>query len=69
MRGMFALALWNRKDRRLYLARDAFGEKPLYYGWTGVYLVFGSEMKAIRSHPRFDSEIDRRAVRMLAARA
>jgi asparagine synthase (glutamine-hydrolysing) len=67
--GMFALALWDRKDRRLYLARDRFGEKPLYYGWTGGDFVFGSELKAIRSHPRFENEVDRRAVRMLAARA
>jgi asparagine synthase (glutamine-hydrolysing) len=67
--GMFALALWDKKERRLHLARDRFGEKPLYYGWTGGDFVFGSELKAIRSHPRFDNEIDRRAVRLLAARA
>jgi asparagine synthase (glutamine-hydrolysing) len=66
--GMFALALWDRKERRLHLTRDRFGEKPLYYGWTGGDFVFGSELKAIRTHPRFDNEIDRRAVRLLAAR-
>lgn len=67
--GMFALALWDRKERRLLLARDRFGEKPLYYGWTGGDFVFASELKAIRAHPRFDNEVDRRAVRLLAARA
>jgi asparagine synthase (glutamine-hydrolysing) len=66
--GMFALALWDRKERKLHLARDRFGEKPLYYGWAGGDFVFGSELKAIRSHPGFDNEIDRRAVRLLAAR-
>jgi asparagine synthase (glutamine-hydrolysing) len=67
--GMFALALWDRRERRLYLARDRFGEKPLYYGWAGGDFVFGSELKAIRSHPRFDNRVSRRAVRLLAARA
>jgi asparagine synthase (glutamine-hydrolysing) len=66
--GMFALALWDRKERRLHLVRDRFGEKPLYYGWVGGDFVFGSELKAIRTHPRFSNEIDRRAVRLLAAR-
>jgi asparagine synthase (glutamine-hydrolysing) len=67
--GMFALALWDKKKRRLLLARDRFGEKPLYYGWTGGDFVFASELKAIRSHPRFGNDVDRRAVRLLAARA
>jgi asparagine synthase (glutamine-hydrolysing) len=66
--GMFALALWDRKERRLHLVRDRFGEKPLYYGWVGGDFVFGSELKAIRTHPRFNNEIDRRAVRLLSAR-
>ena len=68
--GMFALALWDRKERRLMLARDRFGEKPLYYGWVGGGdFAFGSELKAIRAHPRFDNEIDRRSVRLLAGRS
>jgi asparagine synthase (glutamine-hydrolysing) len=66
--GMFALALWDRRERRLYLARDRFGEKPLYYGWVGTDFVFGSELKAIRRHPRFASEVDREALRLYAAR-
>lgn len=49
--GMFALALWDRFARRLLLARDRMGEKPLYWGWAGGALVFGSELKALRAHP------------------
>jgi asparagine synthase (glutamine-hydrolysing) len=48
--GMFALAAWDRRDRCLLLARDRFGEKPLYYGWAGGAFVFGSELKALRKH-------------------
>jgi asparagine synthase (glutamine-hydrolysing) len=67
--GMFALALWDRRSRQLHLARDRFGEKPLYYGWTGGDFAFASELKAIRCHPRFANEIDRRALRLFASRA
>jgi asparagine synthase (glutamine-hydrolysing) len=67
--GMFAIALWDRHERRLHLARDRFGEKPLYYGWVGRDFVFGSELKAIRLHPDFDNPIDRAALRPLAHRA
>ena len=66
--GMFALALWDRKERSLLLARDRFGEKPLYYGWVGGDFLFGSELKALRSHPGFDNEIDTAALRLLASR-
>jgi asparagine synthase (glutamine-hydrolysing) len=67
--GMFALALWDLKERRLLLARDRFGEKPLYYGWAGGDFLWGSELKALRAHPGFDNEIDRQALGFLAARA
>jgi asparagine synthase (glutamine-hydrolysing) len=60
--GMFAFALWDRKERLLTLARDRMGEKPLYYGWQGDVFLFGSELKALRAHPNFQAEIDRNAV-------
>ena len=60
--GMFALALWDRHERRLTLARDRLGEKPLYYGWSDGVFLFGSELKALRAHPRFRSEIDRESL-------
>ncbi|MDD4951838.1 MAG: asparagine synthase (glutamine-hydrolyzing) [Desulfovibrionaceae bacterium] len=61
-RGMFALALWDAGERVLYLARDRMGEKPLYYGLTPAGLVFGSELKALRAHPGFKTQINARAV-------
>ena len=57
--GMFALALWDRQERRLYLSRDRIGEKPLYYGWMGSTFLFGSELKALRKHPHFHPRIRR----------
>ena len=60
--GMFAIALWDRQERVLYLARDRMGEKPLYYGWMGRVLLFGSELKALRAHPAWQAEIDRNAL-------
>jgi asparagine synthase (glutamine-hydrolysing) len=60
--GMFAAALWDRRDRELHLLRDRFGEKPLYYGWVGGVFAFGSELKALSALPGFDAELDRRAV-------
>lgn len=63
--GMFAFALWDRAERRLSLARDRLGEKPLYYGWHGDLLLFGSELKALAAHPGFRREVDRGAVALL----
>jgi asparagine synthase (glutamine-hydrolysing) len=60
--GMFAFALWDRRERKLHLCRDRLGEKPLYYGWAGEVFLFGSELKALRSHPAFRGEIDRDAL-------
>ena len=66
--GQFAFGLWDRKERRLSLVRDRFGEKPLYYGWVGSDFVFASELKALRLHPNFAGAIDRRALRLFASR-
>lgn len=61
-KGMFALALWDRVKKRLSLARDRMGEKPLYWGWAGPSLVFGSELKALRAHPECPREVCRAAL-------
>jgi asparagine synthase (glutamine-hydrolysing) len=60
--GMFALALWDRVERRLILARDRIGEKPLYYGWSNGTFLFASELKALEAYPDWRGEIDRGAL-------
>ena len=60
--GMFAFALWDAESRQLILARDRFGEKPLFYGWSGADLVFGSELKALAAHPEWAPSLDRAAL-------
>lgn len=62
--GMFAIAVWDRRLRRLHLIRDRMGVKPLYYGFAGRTLVYGSELKALRQHPDFDARIDRDALNL-----
>src|SRR5438270_5076014 len=62
LNGMFAFALWDRQERQLLLARDRFGEKPLYYAWTGSTLLFGSELKALCAYESMDRSIDRNAL-------
>jgi asparagine synthase (glutamine-hydrolysing) len=66
--GMFAFALWDKAERTLHLARDRAGEKPLYYGWMGQTLLFGSELKALRAHPTFQPQIDRNALALYLRR-
>lgn len=58
-RGMFALALWDNSENRLFLARDRFGEKPLYYYSADGLFLFASELKALHKHPGFNPEINR----------
>ncbi len=62
--GMFAFVLWDRQNRVLHLARDRMGKKPLYYGWAGPIFLFGSELKALRAHPRFPADVDRGALQL-----
>lgn len=56
--GMFALAIWDRREHRLHLASDRLGKKPLYYGWSQGTFLFASELKALVPHPAFDASID-----------
>ena len=61
MRGMFALALWDARKKRLVLARDRIGKKPLFYSWDGRRLVFGSEIKALLAAGGISRDIDLQA--------
>ena len=63
--GMFALAVWDKDERALTLARDRMGEKPLYFGWNRGIFLFASELKALRACPEFEAEINRNAITLL----
>lgn len=63
--GMFAIAVWDKKEQVLTLARDRMGEKPLYWGWSNDLLIFASELKAMKAHPEFEAIIDRDALTLL----
>jgi asparagine synthase (glutamine-hydrolysing) len=58
LNGMFAIASWNNNTKKLYLSRDRFGVKPLYYWFNGKQLVFGSEIKAILTNKNYKVEVD-----------
>jgi asparagine synthase (glutamine-hydrolysing) len=60
--GMFALALWDRRERELHLVRDRLGIKPLYYGQVGGAVVFGSDPACFREFPGYTGDIDRGAL-------
>ncbi len=67
LNGMFAVALWDERRQRLFLARDRFGVKPLYYGIFGGKLIFASELKALTQHPDVETRINFQAVRQFLA--
>jgi asparagine synthase (glutamine-hydrolysing) len=60
--GMFAIAMWDREERTLWLARDRLGKKPLYYGRFGGTFMFASELKALHAHPQFRAALDHKAL-------
>lgn len=60
--GMYAFAVWDKAEKELFLARDRYGVKPLYYGHWGQAFLFGSEQKAILAHPAARKEIDKEAL-------
>ena len=62
LRGMFAFAIWDARNRSLFMARDRFGKKPLHYLHDGQKLVFGSEIKSILRHPDVKPEVYRPAI-------
>ena len=60
--GMFAFAIWDKIQQELFIARDRYGIKPLYWSQSGNVFAFGSEIKAITAHPAFQREIDKRGL-------
>lgn len=60
--GMFAFAIWDRRARTLFVARDRYGVKPLYYAWDGQTFIFGSEVKALLRHPGVSARLDQEAL-------
>ena len=62
VKGMFAIALWDKRNKNLSLACDRIGEKPLYYGWVNDQFVFASELKSIKKFPKFKNLIDRNSL-------
>lgn len=60
--GMFAIALWDKRNHSLYLACDRMGEKPIYYGLVDSQFVFASELKSIKKFPNFNNAIDRNSI-------
>ncbi len=63
--GMYSFAIWDKQYQELTIVRDRFGEKPLYYGWIDEAFFFSSELKAIKSNPIINLDIDRNSIAML----
>jgi asparagine synthase (glutamine-hydrolysing) len=66
-RGMFAFAIWDRKQKRLFLVRDRVGIKPVYYYAGSDFFIFASEIKSLLEHPRVPREVDRESLDMYLA--
>jgi asparagine synthase (glutamine-hydrolysing) len=62
LRGMFAFAIWDSRERKLFLARDRVGEKPLHYAMAGNTFLFGSEIKSLLQHPAMRREVNLEAI-------
>lgn len=62
LNGMFAFTIWDRSQQELFLARDRYGIKPLYYTQQGQVFLFGSEIKAILAHPAYQTRLDKEAL-------
>jgi asparagine synthase (glutamine-hydrolysing) len=62
LRGMFAFAIWDRRERKLFIARDRVGVKPLHYAVTAGGIVFGSEIKSLLQHPAIGREVNLEAI-------
>lgn len=65
LNGMFVFAVWDKQAKSLSIARDRFGEKPLYYGWQGDSFIFASELSPLKIHPEWRGLLDREAVLLL----
>lgn len=63
IRGMFAFAVWDDAEKKLFCARDMFGIKPFYYAAVGNNIIFGSEIKAMLEHPELVPEVNPEALR------
>ena len=63
LRGMFAFVIWDRKNEKLFAARDHFGIKPFYYAQMNDTLIFGSEIKSFLPHPKFNKQLNEQALK------
>jgi len=62
LRGMFAFAIWDQRDHKLFMARDRVGKKPLHYAFVRGTLIFGSEIKSLLQHPAMERKVNPNAI-------
>ena len=62
LNGIFSFAIWNDKEKELFLVRDHFGIKPLYYTFVDDTIVFASEIKALLKYPKIEVSIDKQGI-------